>query len=193
MQYWNTLQSQVKSTSFAPAWDLSDLYNGFEDPAIQTDLHTLRQSASQFREIYRTYVYGLSPAQIADCLHQLEAMYERSGYLYAFPSLIFNANTQDQTAKQAMDKAMEAYTQLQNQLLFFDLELKQLDPEQFQKLTIASELQTYQHYFAQIAKFRPYLLPEAVEQTRNQSSLTGREAFIQLRSVHLGEIGRAHV
>lgn len=64
-------------------------------------------------------------------------MYERSGYLYAFPTLIFNANTQDKTVKQAMDKAMEAYTQLQNQLLFFDLELKQPTLKQFQKLTIA--------------------------------------------------------
>ena len=187
MQYWNTLQTQVKSSSSAPAWDLSDLYNGLEDPAIQTDLQALSQSASKFRETYRTRVHSLSPVQIADCLHQLEAMYERSGYLYAFPGLIFNANTQDKTAKQAMDKAMEAYTQLQNQLLFFDLELKELTPEQFEKLTIAPELQTYQHYFDQIAKFRHYLLPEAVEQTRNQSSLTGREAFIQLRSVHLGE------
>ncbi|MCX5965713.1 MAG: M3 family metallopeptidase [Cyanobacteria bacterium] len=187
MQYWNTLQSQVKSISSAPAWDLSDLYNGLEDPAIQTDLQSLSQFASQFRETYRSHVNRLSPIQIADCLHQLEAMYERSGYLYAFPALIFNANTQDKIAKQAMDRAMEAYTQLQNQLLFCDLELKQLTPEQFQKLTGAPELQTYQHYFAQIAKFRPYLLPEAVEQTRNQSSLTGREAFIQLRSVHLGE------
>ena len=187
MQYWNTLQSQVKSISSAPAWDLSDLYNGLEDPAIQTDLQSLSQFASQFRETYWSHVNGLSPIQIADCLHQLEAMYERSGYLYAFPALIFNANTQDKIAKQAMDRAMEAYTHLQNQLLFFDLELKQLTPEQFQKLTVLPELQTYQHYFAQIAKFRPYLLPEAVEQTRNQSSLTGREAFIQLRSVHLGE------
>lgn len=187
MQYWNTLQAQVKSSSSAPAWDLSDLYNGFEDPAIETDLHALKLAARQFRETYHNHVNSLSPIEIADCLHQLEAMYERSGYLYAFPALIFNANTQNKIAKQAMDKAMETYTQLQNQLLFFDLELKQLTPEQFQKLTIAPELQIYQHYLHEIDKSRPYLLSEAVEQTRNQSSLTGREAFIQLRSVHLGE------
>ena len=189
MQYWNPLQAtlQAKSAVPAPAWDLSDLYNGLEDPAIEADLQALNQSASQFRETYRNRVNSLSPVQIADCLGQLEAIYERSGYLYAFPALIFNADTQDKTAKQAMDKAMEAYTQLQNQLLFFDLELKQLTPEQFQKITIAPQLQTYQHYLHELDKSRPYLLPEAVEQTRNQSSLTGREAFIQLRSVHLGE------
>ncbi|MBD2326989.1 M3 family metallopeptidase [Alkalinema sp. FACHB-956] len=182
-----TLQAQLSALAEAPTWDLSDLYKDFQDPALEADLQALSHQASDFRQTYRGRVHTLTAAEIATCLGILEAIAERTGYLYAFPSLIFSADTQDTEAKQYVDKMMEAYTQIQNQLLFFDLELKKLDPTVFAALEAAPELQPYRHYLAQIVKYRPYTLSEEVEQTRNQDSLTGREAFIQLRSVHLGE------
>lgn len=181
------LQAQLSDLTDAPAWDLTDLYQDFQDPALEADLQALHQQAIDFRQQYRGRVQTLTPAEIATCLGILESIAEKTGYLYAFPSLIFSADTQNTEAKQYVDKTMEAYTQIQNQLLFFDLELKKLDSQAFAALESAPELQVYRHYLAQIVKYRPYTLSEEVEQTRNQDSLTGREAFIQLRSVHLGE------
>ncbi len=171
----------------APSWDLSDLYSGLEDPKFETDLAQLQQEAAQFRTTYRGHVQDLSAVQLLECLQKLESIFQRSGYLYAYPSLIFAADTQDPIAKQAVDRVMAATTDLNNQLLFFDLELQGLSAERFAQLRAAPELQAYQHYLTNVAKYRPYTLSEAVEQTRNQSALTGREAFIQLRSIHLGE------
>ncbi len=168
-------------------WDLSDLYQDFDDPQIASDLADLQQQAADFRDRYRGQVQSLSLAQIAECLQRLEAMYQQAGYLYAFPALVFSADTRNTVAKQMQDKLLEAVTGVENQLLFFELELKSLDAAQLATLQAAPELQTYQHYFHSIAKFSPYKLPEAVEQTRNQDNLTGRQAFINLRSVHLGE------
>ncbi|BAU15115.1 pepF/M3 family oligoendopeptidase [Leptolyngbya sp. NIES-3755] len=168
-------------------WDLSDLYKGFDDPRLTQDLESLQTQASDFRESFRGRVKDLSPEQLADCFKALEAIAEKSGYLYAFPSLIFSADTRNTEAKQFLDKAMEALTGVENQLLFFDLELQKLAASKFEQLQKASVLSAYQHYLNRIAKYRPHTLSEEVEQTRNQDSLTGRQAFIQLRSVHLGE------
>jgi oligoendopeptidase F len=168
-------------------WNLADLYQGFDDPTLANDLEWLQKMANQFRDTYRGRVGSLSPEEIANCLKQLEAIAEKSGYLYAFPSLIFSADTRNTEAKQFLDKVMEMLTVVENQLLFFDLELKGLDEEKFAELDAAPALQTYRHYLNQLARFRPYKLSEEVEQTRNQDNLTGRQAFIQLRSVHLGE------
>ncbi len=173
--------------SAAPAWDLSDLYGGLADPAIASDFTALQAAAAEFRTTYRGTIAHRSPAEILECLQTLEAMAERSGYLYAYPSLIFAANTRDTPAKQAVDRVMAATTDLHNQLLFFDLELQDLAAGDFASLQAAAELQPYQHYLTTIAKSRSHKLPEAVEQTRNQAALTGRDAFIQLRSIHLGE------
>lgn len=168
-------------------WDLSDLYQDFFDPKLTQDLQDLQQQAAQFRETYRGKVAELAPAEIATCLQSLEAIGQKSGYLYAFPSLIFSADTRNTEAKQFLDKVMEALTGIENQLLFFDLELQQIETEKFAQLESSAALAQYTHYLYRIAEFRPHKLPEEVEQTRNQDSLTGRQAFIQLRSVHLGE------
>lgn len=170
-----------------PEWNLSDLYHSFEDPKLQQDLEQLQQTTTQFREQYRGKVSHLTPEQIADCLKQLEAFAETSGFLYAYPSLIFAADTRNTAAKQMQDKVLEILTGIENQLLFFDLELKNLNESKLAALQTSPALQAYQHYLYNVAKFRPYTLAEAVEQTRNQDSLTGRQAFINLRSVHLGE------
>ncbi|MBD1821739.1 oligoendopeptidase F [Cyanobacteria bacterium FACHB-DQ100] len=168
-------------------WDLSDLYRGFDDPKLTQDLEALQTQASEFRDSFRGKVKELTAEQLAECFKALEAIAEKSGYLYAFPSLIFSADTRNTEAKQFLDKVMEALTGVENQLLFFDLELQSLEADKFDQLQKASVLSTYQHYLNRIAKYRPHTLSEEVEQTRNQDSLTGRQAFIQLRSVHLGE------
>lgn len=168
-------------------WDLSDLYQGFDDPRLTTDLEKLQQRAIAFRDQYRGRVKDLTPDEIISCLQELESISEKAGFLYAFPALIFSADTRNTEAKQMQDKVLEAITGIENQLLFFDLELKSLDDRTFAELEKAPVLQPYRHYLYNISKFRPYKLSEEVEQTRNQDSLTGRQAFINLRSVHLGE------
>lgn len=168
-------------------WDLSDLYQGFDDPRLTDDLQQLQQTAIRFRDTFRDNVKDLTAEQIADCLNQLEAIAQQSGILYAFPALVFSADTRNTEAKQLQDKMLEALTSIENQLLFFDLELKNLDDARYSELEQSSVLQSYRHYFYNLSKFRPYKLSESVEQTRNQDSLTGRQAFINLRSVHLGE------
>ncbi|MEP0955746.1 M3 family metallopeptidase [Microcoleus sp. FACHB-1515] len=168
-------------------WNLSDLYQGFDDPQFTADLDNLRHSAIAFRDQHRGKVGELDATALTAALRELEAIAEKSGYLYAFPSLVFSADTRNTEAKQFLDKVMEALTEVENQLLFFDLELQEIPADRFTTLQADSALANYQHYLDRIAAYRPHKLPEAVEQTRNQDSLTGRQAFINLRSVHLGE------
>uniref|UniRef100_A0ACD5H211 Uncharacterized protein n=1 Tax=Desertifilum tharense IPPAS B-1220 TaxID=1781255 RepID=A0ACD5H211_9CYAN len=153
-------------------WDLSDLYTDFDDPRLVEDLDSLQQTANQFRQQYQGKVKQLTPEQIVTCLQDLEQIYQKSGYLYAYPSLVFAADTRNTEAKQFLDKVMEALTGVDNQLLFFDLELKSLDSEAFSQLQASPALKNYQHHLIRIAELRPYKLSEEVEQTRNRDSLT---------------------
>ena len=109
------------------SWDLSDLYQGFNDPKLAEDLAELQKTAAKFRQNYRDKVSQLTPVAVADCLQQLEVLGEKSGYLYAFPSLVFSADTRNTEAQQFLDKVKAALTGIDNQLLFFDLELQDLD------------------------------------------------------------------
>lgn len=168
-------------------WDLSDLYGALDDPIFAQDMSELEHQAQAFRH-YRGRVAQLSPEELFMALTQLEVIYERSGYLYAYPSLTFAANTRNSEAKQCLDKTRETLTAIENQLLFFDLELQALSREQLAPLLASPELANYHHYLQRQAIYQPHCLDEAVEQTRNQDALTGRQAFIQLRAIHQGEL-----
>jgi oligoendopeptidase F len=168
-------------------WDLTDLYQALDDPHFAEDLAKLDRGAAEF-QTYRGRVAKLQADELAIALQQLEAIYERSGYLYAYPSLIFSANTRDNEAKKCLDKTKETLTTIENKLLFFELELQALSAEQLAPFLSAPSLANYRHYLQRQSIYQPHCLPEAVEQTRNQDALTGRQAFIQLRSVHQGEL-----
>jgi oligoendopeptidase F len=167
-------------------WNLSDLYKGFDDPKFSHDLQALQQQSAEFRQNYRDRVSQLTPDEVARCLQQLEGFSEKAGQLHAFPALLLLANPRNTEAKQFLDDVKVALTRVDNQLLFFRLELQDLDPAKLEELQASPALQKYRHYIDRIAQFRSHKLPEAVEQTRNRDNLTGRQAFIQLRSVHLG-------
>ena len=139
-------------------WDLSDLYQGFNDPKLEQDLESLQTAAAEFRNQFRGKVKALMPDQLAACFKTLEAIAEKSGYLYTFPSLIFSADTRNTEAKQFLDKVTEALTGVENQLLFFDLELQKLEAGQFDTLQNSAVLEPYRHYLSQIAKYRPHTL-----------------------------------
>jgi oligoendopeptidase F len=178
----------IRSNIYTPQeWNLSDLYKGFDDPQFAQDLQALQQQSAEFRQNYRDKVSLLTPEEVARCLQQLEVLLEKSSHLQAFPTLLLSADARNTEAKQFLDDVKVSLTRIDNQLLFFKLELQDLDPAKLEELQVSPALSNYSHYLNRIAQFRNHKLPEAVEQTRNRDNLTGRQAFIQLRSVHLGE------
>ncbi len=168
-------------------WNLSDLYRGFDDPQLKQDLQVLQQKTAEFRHNYRGKVSQLTPEEVARCLQQLEAITEKSDHLNAFPNLVFCADSRNSEAKQFLNDMKVALTRIDNQLLFFELELQNLGSVEFDKLLASPSLSKYNHYLNRIAQFRPHILSEEVEQTRKRDNLTGRQALIQLHSIHLCE------
>ena len=168
-------------------WNLADLYEGFDDPRYGADLQAVGDRARLFRATYHDRVAVLSAGELAAALEELEAIYQVVGYLWSFPSLTFATDTRDSIAQAEVDRVQTALTTVNNDLLFFDLELQSFSEQHLAQLQAAPELAIYAHYLGSVGRFGPFRLPEAVEQTRNRDSLTGRQAFIQLRSIHLGE------
>ena len=168
-------------------WNLSDLYRGFDDPQLKQDLQALQQKTAEFRQNYRGKVSQLAPEAFARCLQQLEAISTKADHLIAFPSLVFCKDSRNSEAKQFLNDMKVALTRIDNQLLFFELELQNLGSVEFDKLLASPSLSKYNRYLNRIAQSRPHMLSEEVEQTRKRDNLTGRQALIQLHSVHLCE------
>jgi oligoendopeptidase F len=176
----------LPSTALALDWDLSDLYQGFDDLQFIQDLATVQQRAYEFRVAYRGRVAQLTPEEVATAFRELEAIAMQSDRLYYYPMLRFSADTRDSEAQQKLDQVQEVTTEVENQVLFFDLELQQLSPDQFTTFKKHQALENYSRYLDYLVELQSYQLAEDVEQVLNQTSLTGREAWIQLRDLHLG-------
>ena len=163
-------------------WNLTELYNGPDDPRIEADLSHARQFAEAFAQKYRDTLANrqLDGMRLAQALKEYEALAEVEHRPSFYANLLFAADTQNPKAQQLVQRTREAATETSNLLIFFSLELIALDDEYVAQLTAAPAMTDYLHYVEAMRRFKPHTLSEKEEQAINQKNLTGRHAFEQL-------------
>ena len=63
-----------KNNNKLPAWDLSDMYKGIDDPKIGADLEKFRKNALSFARKYKGKLAGLTAAEFLSALKAEEKM-----------------------------------------------------------------------------------------------------------------------
>ena len=159
-------------------WELSDLYQGSEDPALTQDMESALEEADRFAERYRGRVGTLSAAELAGALTEAEALYERIGKLSSFAGLQWNANTADPAFGALLQRVREAGSQFNQKTLFFDLEWAAVSDAQAQ-IAEAPLLARWRHYLENARKLRPHLLSEPEEKLLTEKNLTGATAWVR--------------
>lgn len=161
-------------------WDLSDLYDGPQDPRIEQDLTQLRSDAADFRRRFHGRVIDLSPLSLHDALVEIEGIASRMHRLAGYATLLFSANTEDEQHKALSDRIRTEGTAIANQIQFFDVELKAMPEERFSPLPDAPELASYRHHLRTLRRFAPHTLSEAEERIAAVKDLSGTAAWGQL-------------
>ena len=151
-----------------PEWDLSDLYNGLEDPAIEADFTQSNKDAEAFASDYQGKLVDLLTGQggdsLAEALKRYEAMQERMGKLISFAGLMYNGNTTDPDRAKFYGDAQERLTAISTQLLFFELELNRVDDALLESSIEGSEaLAHYRPWIDDLRKEKPYQLADEIE------------------------------
>ena len=164
------------------SWNLDDLYHGPDDPRLEADLAEVKRRAQAFARSYRGKIATaqLDGPNLAAALSEYEALSALESRPSFYASLLFAADTQNQTAQQLVQRTREAATETGNLTVFFSLELIALDDEQLTRLLASSELAAYRHYIEALRRFKPHTLSEKEEQLLNQKKLSGQSAFVQL-------------
>ena len=164
------------------SWNLDDLYHGPDDPRLEADLAEVKRRAQVFARSYRGKIATaqLDGPNLAAALGEYEALSALESRPSFYASLLFAADTQNQTAQQLVQRTREAATETGNLTVFFSLELIALDDEQLTRLLASSELAAYRHYIEALRRFKPHTLSEKEEQLLNQKKLSGQSAFVQL-------------
>ncbi len=160
-------------------WDLSVFYAGLDDPAIARDMEEVQAKAKAYASEYRGRVAQLDAEEMVDAMIEREAIEDMAGRIGSYASLNFATDTADPQVGALMQKVQEFYAELNQTLLFFELEWKEVPEEQAQKLLANPTLGKYRHPLESELRYRPYTLSEIEEQLLVEKSVTGRNAWVR--------------
>lgn len=158
-------------------WDLSILYGGTDDPNIERDIATVMQKVETFASTYRGRVAQLDAEEMVGALVALEDIYDQSGRIQSFAFLQFATDTAEPKYGALVQRINEFNAQMQQQLVFFELEWKAIDDADADKLLADPTLSKYHHYLEADRRYKPYTLSEIEEQLLLEKDVTGRSAW----------------
>jgi oligoendopeptidase F len=161
-------------------WDLSVFYSGVDDLGIQRDLEKTQAMAEKYAQTYRERVAQLDAEEMVDALVEQEKLLDLSGRIASFAFLNFATDTANPQNGALVQKVQEHGAQLQQTLLFFELEWKAVEPEQAEALLANPTRGTYRHMLESELRYKPYTLSEIEEQLLVEKSVTGRSAWSRL-------------
>ena len=170
------------------AWDLSDLYESGDDPRIEQDVEETDAAAAAFRERYYGTIAKLSAAELAEAIDErerIESIFTRAIY---YAHLQFSTDMADPTRGALLARLTEKGATIDTQLLFFGLEIADLDDAAADALHADPAIGRWQYWLRSVRKFRPYILSEPEEKIMTEKSVSGVSAWDRLFDEHLGAV-----
>lgn len=158
-------------------WDLSDLYAGVDDPNIERDIARTNKRADQMVAAYRDKVATLDDEGLYDAVAEYENITEMAYKLISYANLIWTTDTGNPQYGALLQKATEWSSQLQQTLVFFELEWINAPNEFAQPMIDHPTLAHYRHWLETTRRYQPHRLSEPEEKILAEKSVTGREAW----------------
>ena len=165
-------------------WDLTDLYPS--EDALDHDLERGDREAEAFAETYRGRMGDLSAEALAEALRRYEDLLDRLGRAYTYAYLHWSTDTEDATRGALLQKVREAYTQIHQKLIFFELEWIQLDDERAGALLADGALAGFRHHLERERLMKDHVLTEPEEKILSEKSVTGVSAWNRFFDETLG-------
>ncbi len=165
-----------------PEWDLSDLYNGPGAPEVQRDLKTAAKDAARIKAAYQGKLPGLATdgVKLAVAIKDYEKLCDLVGKLGSYSGLYYTQNQSDPARAKFNADVSEAITTLWTDLIFFELELNQIDDVVLASALKHKDINRYKPWFDDLRKEKPHQLDEKLETLFTEKSQTGRAAWTRL-------------
>ena len=163
-----------------PEWDLSDLYPGPDSPAVEADLKSADAAAQAFNAAHAGKLAGHSGTELAAALTEYQRIEEIAGRLLSYAQLTFSGDGTDPKRGQFYQSITERVTAISSHLIFFTLELNQLDETALDAKLRDGALARWRPWLQDLRVFRPHQLSAEVEKLLHEKEVTGRSAWSRL-------------
>jgi oligoendopeptidase F len=163
-------------------WDLSDLYAGPEAPEIEKDLKEAAAEATRIKATYqgRLAEFAKAKGKLVEAIRDYEKLSDLAGKLASFSGLYYVLDQTDPARAKYNADISEALTKLYTDLIFFELELNQIDDAIIEAALQDDDLKRYKPWFDDLRKEKPHQLEERIETLFTEKSQTSRGAWNRL-------------
>jgi oligoendopeptidase F len=159
-------------------WNLGELFPSFESPELQGAFDNVEEQVASFEGVRNKLSPDMDKETFLEVVRASEATTRIVNKIYAFTSLSFYSDTQDQTAQTYMASVQQFAAEIQNRTLFFSLWWKELDEANAARLM--ADAGDYRYYLEEMRHFKPHTLSEAEEKIINIKDVTGSAALTTL-------------
>jgi oligoendopeptidase F len=174
------VDAQVQELGKLPNWDLSDLYPGRDSDALTGDLARLATEAKAFNDAYRGKLTGLDGAAFGAAVAAYEAMQETMGRIMSYAQLEYSGNVADAETGKFYQTMQERVTAISADLIFFTLEINELDDAVFDAKLADPAAAKYEPWLRESRVYRPHQLAEDMERLLHEKYVAGRGAWNRL-------------
>ncbi len=165
-----------------PVWDLSDLYAAPNAPEVARDLARAEREAQSLKEQCQGKLADMAKdgAKLGTVIKAYEDLSDLMGKLASYAGLYYYANQADAARAKFYGDTNEALTRIGTDLIFFELELNQIDEAVLAEAVKAPGLAKYKPWLDDLRREKPYQLEEKLERLFTEKSQTSRGAFSRL-------------
>jgi oligoendopeptidase F len=168
-----------------PVWNLNDLYQGMDDPALASDLAKAGKDSEAYGARYKGRLTDLiegtaGGAGLAKAVAEFEVLEELLGRIMSYAGLLHADDTSDPVRSKFYGDVQEKITAASAHLLFFPLELNRIDDAALEQAMANPALAHYRPWLEDVRKEKPYQLEDRVELLFHEMSVAGRSAWNRL-------------
>jgi oligoendopeptidase F len=165
-----------------PEWDLSDLYAGTDAPEVQRDLKSAGKESARMKAAYQGKLAELAKdgAKLAGAVKDYERLADTMGKLASYAGLYYAQKQADPARAKFYGDISEALTKTSTNLIFFELELNQVDDMVLAEALKHKSLKRYKPWFDDLRKEKPHQLDEKLETLFTEKSQTGQASWARL-------------
>ena len=165
-------------------WALDDLHN--DRDSLRDSLDTAAEAAEAFAAQYKGDIASLDPPVLAEALDELAAIQDRLGRAYAFAYLHWSTDTNDGERGALLQSVREESNQIQQTLLFFEVEWAEVDGERAEEVLSHEALADYRHHLETEQMKKEHVLTEPEEQVLSEKEISGKQAWTRYFDETLG-------
>ena len=168
------------NTQQLPAWNLTDLYQGTDDPKIASGLEKYRKFCKSFARKYKGRLGELNGAELGKALRDYEKHASLAGRIGGFAYLNMVTQMKNQQAVAFYQGINEKLTDYSKPLVFLSLEINSLPQEKITEWLKDKSAAFYRPWLERVRRFKKYELSEQVEEVLLEKSMTSSSAWVRL-------------